>query len=569
MTIRERKVFSNLGLFAFSVMIGLCSIPSFAQTSAGQVLQEIQRLAPPMTDLPEATREVSPLNPQLIPPKAGQLTFVVKQFVFTGNNKISNEELQSLVASFLNKPITFDNLKQATEVISRFYEEKGWLVRAILPQQDITSGTISIRIVEAKLGGIKIDNQSKRVSNQRVEDWIYGRIPKASELSLEELDRALLTLNDLPDVNVVGSIQEGSKAGEVNLLITVTDKPLVNGQVSVDNYGSASTGQVRGSALLNVNGPMGIGDQVSVYGLYTEGSAYGRVGYTAPVGDSGLRVGINGSAMNYRIINQSFSSLYANGTANTGGVEASYPVIRSRATNLMAVGYWNYNQFQNWTVAGLNTDQSYNTNVTQAGLTGNSLDNFMGGGLNIGSLILSGGNINRNPLGPYNTYYGVAGNFAKVRYGLNRTQTITDTTSAYVAVSGQLATKNMDSSEQLYLGGPLGVRAYATGEGAASQGNLSTVELRQNLPYQTQLAAFYDIGNVQTWKFNPTINTVSNNYVLQGYGLSLTWLGPYGSNVKAIWAQRTGPLSQSATTYLSQNGGTSQNRFWFAGSIPF
>ncbi|MBU3614380.1 ShlB/FhaC/HecB family hemolysin secretion/activation protein [Polynucleobacter sp. Latsch14-2] len=542
---------------------------SLAQTSAGQVLQEIQQLAPPAIDVPQATREVSPLKPDLIPPKAGQVTFVVKQFVFTGNNKISNEELQSLVSGFLNKSITFDNLKQATDVISRFYQEKGWLVRAMLPQQDITGGTITIRIVEAKLGGIKIDNQSKRVSNQRVEDWVYGRIPKASELSLEELDRALLTLNDLPDVNVVGSIQEGTKPGEVNLLVTVTDKPLFNGQVAVDNYGSQGTGQVRGTAQINLNGPMGIGDQVSVYGLYTEGSTYGRLGYTAPVGDSGLRVGINGSSMNYRVINQSFSSLYANGTANTGGVEASYPIIRSRATNLIAVGYWNYSQFKNWTIAGLNTEQTYNTNVTQAGLTGNSLDNFFGGGLNVGSVILSGGNVNRNPLGVYNGYYGVAGDFAKVRYGLNRTQSITNSTSAYLAVSGQLATKNMDSSEQLYLGGPLGVRAYATGEGAASQGNLTTFELRQNLPYQTQLAAFYDIANVQTWKFNPAINTVSNNYVLQGYGLSLTWLGPYGSNLKAVWAQRTGALSQSTTNYLSQNGGNSQNRFWFMGSIPF
>jgi hemolysin activation/secretion protein len=542
---------------------------SLAQTSAGQVLQEIQQLAPPAIDVPQATREVSPLKPDLIPPKAGQVTFVVKQFVFTGNNKISNEELQSLVSGFLNKSITFDNLKQATDVISRFYQEKGWLVRAMLPQQDITGGTITIRIVEAKLGGIKIDNQSKRVSNQRVEDWVYGRIPKASELSLEELDRALLTLNDLPDVNVVGSIQEGTKPGEVNLLVTVTDKPLFNGQVAVDNYGSQGTGQVRGTAQINLNGPMGIGDQVSVYGLYTEGSTYGRLGYTAPVGDSGLRVGINGSSMNYRVINQSFSSLYANGTANTGGVEASYPIIRSRATNLIAVGYWNYSQFKNWTIAGLNTEQTYNTNVTQAGLTGNSLDNFFGGGLNVGSVILSGGNVNRNPLGVYNGYYGVAGDFAKVRYGLNRTQSITNSTSAYLAVSGQLATKNMDSSEQLYLGGPLGVRAYATGEGAASQGNLTTFELRQNLPYQTQLAAFYDIANVQTWKFNPAINTVSNNYVLQGYGLSLTWLGPYGSNLKAVWAQRTGALSQSTTNYLSQNGGNSQNRFWFMVSIPF
>jgi hemolysin activation/secretion protein len=273
--------------------------------------------------------------------------------------------------------------------------------------------------------------------------------------------------------------------------------------------------------------------------------------------------------MEYRVINQSFGSLYANGIANTGGVEASYPLIRTRPANLMTVLNWNYSSFKNWTIAGVNQDQTYTTSVAQFGFTGNLLDGFGGGALNTGSLMLSGGDVSRNINGPYNTNYGVAGNFTKLRYSLNRNQGVTDSFSAYVAVSGQWANKNMDSSEQMYLGGPLNVRAYGSGQGAASQGNLATVELRQNLPYDTQLAGFYDIGNVDTWKFNnPAVNGVSNNYVLQGYGLSLTWIGPYNASVKGTWAQRTGPLSQSVTTYLNQNGGTSLNRFWLTASIP-
>lgn len=76
------------------------------------------------------------------------------------------------------------------------------------------------------------------------------------------------------------------------------------------------------------------------------------------------------------------------------------------------------------------------------------------------------------------------------------------------------------------------------------------------------------MANVQQWKFN-TQNIATNNYILQGYGASLGWIGPYGVNIKAVWAQRTGQLSQSVAQYLSQNGGTSVNRFWLTGAIPF
>ena len=564
------RVFNKALFIAWSFLLLPWVSVAQAQSSAGQLLQENQQLAPQPQILPDATREPALREIKPLEAKPDQMTFVVKQFVFVGNAKISNDQLQPLVADFIGKPITFDDLKRITDAVTEFYRERGWLVRVILPQQDITEGTVTIRIIEAKLGGIRIDNQSTRVSNVRVEQWIYGRIPKASELSLDQLDHALLTLNDLPDVLVAGSLQEGAQPGETLLLLTITDKPLFNGQVSVDNYGDSNSGKARGSALVNVNGPLGIGDQLSVYGMYSQGNNYGRLSYTLPVGTSGLRVGVNGSSMSYRVLNNSFQQLNANGFANTGGVEATYPIIRTRPMNLMGLLNWNYNSFRNWNAYGTQAagnnpygGSSYDTNVTQLGLSGNLIDGFGGGALSTASLIGSAGDVGNN-----GTANQTIGSFAKLRYAYNRNQAITDTLAAYIAVSGQWASKNMDSSEQLYLGGPMNVRAYASGQGAASQGNLTTVELRQSLPYQTQLTAFYDMGNVQLWKFN-TQNVAYNNYILQGFGASFGWVGPYGFNLKATWAQRTGQLTKSVTDYLNQNGGTSVNRVWLTASLPF
>jgi hemolysin activation/secretion protein len=542
--------------------------PVNAQTSAGQLLQQNRELEPQPPLLPEVTRESEQREIKPLELKPGQLTFVVKRFVFVGNTKVVDNELQSLVANFVGKTITFEDLKLITDAVTDYYQDKGYLVRAILPQQDITDGVVTIRVIEAKLGNIKIDNRSKRVSDVRIEQWIYGLIPKASELSLKELDRAILTLNDLPDISVAGTLEEGAKPGDTVLLLTVTDKPFVNGQVTADNYGDSNSGRARASALVNVNSPLGIGDQLSVYGMYSQGNSYGRLAYTLPLGGNGLRVGVNGSSMSYRVLNNNFQSAYVNGFANTGGVEATYPIIRTRPMNLVSILNWNYNQFRNWSNGSSVPENSYDTNVAQYGASGNLIDGLFGGGLSTASLIASSGNIQKNASTVAGQAAGVAGNFSKLRYALNRNQAITETFSVYLGISGQLASKNMDSSEQLYLGGPMNVRAYSSGQGAASQGNLTTLELRQNLPYQTQAIAFYDLGNVQVNKFN-TQNLAYNNYVLQGYGLGVNWIGPYGVSLKGSWAQRSGQLSQAVSTYLSQNGGTSLNRFWITGSIQF
>jgi hemolysin activation/secretion protein len=444
------------------------------------------------------------------------------------------------------------------------------LVRAYLPRQDITDGLVTINIVEASLGGIVIDNQSKRIGNARVENWIYGRIPRGSLLSLDELDRTLLTLSDMPDVAVEGSLQAGEKPGETVLGVRVSDKPLIDAVLGLDNFGSASTGQNRGTVTLNVNGSLGLGEQLGVYGLYTEGTRYARLSLTAPGAGNGLRVGVNASYLSYRVVSASFAQLGVEGSSHTGGLELTYPIVRSRPANLYFTSNFNYNAFDNRDATG--PTSQYNTSVWVGGLSGNRIDGFAGGGVNVGSLTLSGGSVNldaspslqADAIGPQ-----VNGHFTKLRYAANRVQALSESLSAYLAVSGQVASKNMDSSEQLYLGGPNDVRAYATGQGNASQGMLTTFELRQSLPWQMQLTGFYDYGHVQTYKSTGFASAPADNgYVLQGFGASLAWGGQHGIQIKGTWAQRTGNLPAAVVQALDGNGGTSSNRYWLSASIP-
>ncbi len=542
--------------------------PTQAQPSAGSLLQEIESQKP--TFLIPAPEPQVPRAPPVAAPTSKQ-SFVVKQFNFVGNRQITEQELLRLVQPYLNRATTYEQLKVVTDAVTELYLKKSLLVRVLLPKQDVTNGVVTIQVIEALLGGVLIENQSKRIKDERVVAWVYNTVPQATLLRLDALDRALRTLNDQPDLSVESSFKAGKKTGETILYLTVRDKALTDGQAAVDNFGDPATGNTRATVNLNVNGPFGGGEQFSVFGLKTQGSSYGRVGLTAPVGASGLRMGVNASFMSYRVIDPDFSNLNVKGQVATVGLEATYPIDRTAAANTYLTGNLNRNDFLNTNVFG--TNSQYNTSVLQLGLGANRQDSWGGGGYTLAALNLSMGKVDltnspsqiADGLGPQ-----VEGGFGKLRYSLNRQQIIAGKLSGYLSVGGQFATKNLDASEKLYVAGPYGVRAYGAGQGASTQAGQATVELRLDLPMQYQLTGFYDAALVQAWKSSNFDSAPETNYyALQGLGIGLNWSGPYGSQVKAVWARRTGSLSESVEATLNQNGGTSTNRYWLSGTLPF
>lgn len=503
---------------------------------------------------------------------AGGITFVLKSVKFTGNTLLSNSQIELLIDPYLNHSIDFGQLQELAFVIESAYRNSDGIARVVIPPQDINNGVLTIQIEESIFGITKIEGSARRVKSQQIIDIINSAQIKGHLIEVSRLDRGILLSDDLPGVTVGGVLGQGSTPLTTDLIANVADEPLVFGNAQADNTGPTSIGAYRALGNLGINSPLGIGDLLSLTYLYSQGSNYGRLSYTLPVGSDGLRVGINASTMAYRLISSQFASLGATGTSSTGGVEANYPIIRSRSANLYVGANADYHQFSNSSAGELVSQ--YSVMDYSIGLFGNSFDSIGGLGSNNGNFVVTSGNVNLagSPNQAYVTGANNAqGSFTKIRYSANRSQSIVDGLSLYGSISGQATNANLDSSEMFYLGGAYGVRAYPTNEGAGSQGQLATVELRQALPQNINAAIFYDYGHAQV---NPNNNfsgasAINNSYSMKGAGLSLGWKPAPNVDLKTIWAKRIGANPNPTYTGTYQDGTNGSSQFWFMASIAF
>ena len=565
-------------LFVAVVFLLLSSQLVYAATNqsappdAGQILQQIERdlEVKPTPKLPEL-----PSQPPAIEDTQAEMV-LIKQFKFTGNHVLVESELQAALAKLTNRSVSITELRTCTDLIAALYHEKGYLATATLPEQDITEGVVTIDVVEALFGGVKFDGSYnkdfKRVKPQVMEQYILNSSPKGVVLNQEKLDRGLQLIDGLTGVKVESTLQAGEQEGTTDLLMKVKDQPLLNGNVAVDNTGGRQTGRNKLTATLNVASPLGYGDALSFTALHADGTDYGRVSYSLPLGAKGLLIGVSGTYMQYNILQQ-FSSLNLNGYSSTFGVNAQYPLFKDKTSKLNLSVNADKKYFTNFstptTVQLASSD--YSLNVYSATLSGDHMDGLFAGAQNNASISLGGGNVDLNgSLNQASDLAGAntAGSFSRLHWNLSRNQFFTDTISLSLSGSGQFANGNLDSSEKFYLGGLNGVRAYPTSEGSGSDGYLFVAELRKYLPHNLSVSTFIDYGHVTQYDHNQSAAgkalATTNSYDLKGYGASMDWQGPYNTNVKATYAHRIGSNPNPAASGNDQDGSKLYNVFWLS-----
>lgn len=502
--------------------------------------------------------------------KPGSVTVQVSAFKFAGNSLVTTEQLDAIAAPYLNRPLSFDALQEVANAVAVAYRDAGWVVRTYLPKQEIDQGIVTIQVVEAVLGDISLKlAPTTRIEASRIISTITTAQQKGAPLRSNDIDRALLLLDDLPSIQVTGNLVAGQKSGETDIALAITDTPWFSGNTSLDNNGSRSTGPDRLSLNLSLNSPMGWGDLLSTNLLKTQGSNYARMAYSVPVGYEGLRAGAHHSYLSYQLIGE-FEKLNAKGSAAATGIDLSYPLQRSQMQNINLNLTHDQKRFVN--IANSVTSSDYAIDVTQLSLSANQYDSLGGGGANVLSLSVSNGktdldnspNLSIDAAGPR-----TAGNFRKANLQASRQQTITNDLSLYAAASAQTANKNLDSSEKIYLGGSSGVRAYPTSEGGGTQGQTLTLELRQNLAQSWTLTGFYDQGRIKVNHTNYA-PTGLNELKLKGRGLSLAWQGLNGVDLKVTVARRIGDNPASnAITGMDGDGTLKRNRIWLNAYVNF
>jgi hemolysin activation/secretion protein len=134
------------------------------------------------------------------------------------------------------------------------------------------------------------------------------------------------------------------------------------------------------------------------------------------------------------------------------------------------------------------------------------------------------------------------GHYGKLSYSAAARYRLSGPWSLFGALSGQFASRNLDSSEKFSLGGAEGVRAYPQGEGVGDEGLLTTAELRYLLDPrawgQVELGGFIDYGAV-TVSRNPYAAGPNHRH-LSAIGMSMLWGLPDKWQVRASVARRLG-----------------------------
>lgn len=552
---------------------------SMAAPDAGTLLRDQQDLDRLKT-LPSSPKSrVLESKPAPAAKKPNEAKIRVQGFQIEGQLKaFTADELTWLLQDLIGQELTFEEIQSAADRIARHYQAKGYfLATAIIPKQEVVGGIVKILVNEGKLDSKKpyqIKGQELRMSEERLAAYIDSALN--GELHQLSLERGLLNIADNPQLTATANIEPGDDPGSSRIVVEAVEGPQVDGSVTADTYGSRYTGAFRLTGAVNWNNPSTYGDKLSATVVQAPGNVFnvGTLSYGLPIGTDGLRAGISYTALNFHLNDKLASTSLISGSGDVLNLNLRYPLYRTavRAAYLGA----SYDGKNSKNKSGEDITSNKHTDLYGANLTLENADTFGGAGF---TQLVAGYSTGTLDLSKYANYLAddvglTQGNFNKKTLQLLRIQRATERLSLQFLGSAQWASKNLDGSEKLSLGGPTGVRAYPSGEAAGDEGYKFSVDAKYALATGTMVgdivgSVFYDYGQIHQYKIPELITmTTPNTYSLSGWGLGLDAVAAGKFQFKLGWAKAIG-TNPATVNGNNSDGLPKRSRYWLLGMVTF
>lgn len=515
--------------------------PAFAQQADGpQLLPSggCSSCARPATAAQGAATQSAPAAPAPASPR-----FRLEGLRFTGVQALGQDVLAPLAQPYVGRQVDLADLETLAKAVTQAYHNAGYfLAQALVPVQTVQDGVVEISVVEGRMGRLEvIVAPDAPITEARVRAFLAALVP-GQALQAQVYERAMLLLSDQPGLRVSSALEEGIEPGTTDLTVEVAAGPRWSLSAEADNQGTKELGRYRAGGTLRLLSPFGIGDNLDVRALVSNGTGlqYGRVAYEAPIGASGLRAGIGLARVGYEL-GGSFAQLDARGTANVVDASLNYPLIRQRQQNLFLRLSADHKDLTD-EFRALSFEARKRVQGLGLGWTWERRDDLFGGGY-----LASTGNLYVGRLDILDAQslafdqsaagHGTDGRFAKLTLTLSRLQSITERQSLYLSAGVQRSSGNLDPSERLALGGARAVRAYAAGEALVDQGAIGTVEWRWAYTDAITPFLFYDAAHGRLVR-RPNAFDGANGVSLRGYGIGLAWAQPSNFSLNATLAWR-------------------------------
>jgi len=224
------------------------------------------------------------------------LNVLVKEFRFEGNTVFSDADLVAVVSSFANRKIDSGELEDARRAVTLHYVNQGYVNSgAVLEDQSVADGIITITVVEGRLSEIEV------TGNKRLRaGFIANRIRRGAgdPLNLNQLQDELLIINENPNIQRINAeLKPGTGRGESVLGVIVAEKMPWNLAMQSRNDRPPSVGGEVIELLAGHQNVSGNGDALEVrYGV-------------AQRSPGGMKLsGIDNLGANYRLPLNSFDT---------------------------------------------------------------------------------------------------------------------------------------------------------------------------------------------------------------------------------------------------------------------
>lgn len=525
-------------------------------------MQEQLRTPPPAVPPTAPGIRIEPPRAQ---PAADTPPFFVAGFRVSGATLFSQAELLAILGD-AGRPLTLGEIQARAEKLTAHYKDRGYVVaRALVPVQDVRDGIVEIRVLEGRYGRIDIRNASE-LSETRIRAVLGDSVREDALVHGPSLERGVLLLSDLAGIQPRATLQPGASAGLTDLVLEIAAGSAFEADAAADNFGSRFLGRNRLLAGVTLSSPLNIGDRASAR-IATSGEKLLslRLAHEAPLGGSGLRAGPYLSRTTYEL-GADFAALQASGSALSVGLAANYPIVRSSRLNIRALGGAEARTLED-RIGATATVNDKRATLLQFGLSGEARDDFLAGGITALQLLATSGELRiRTPDLATTDAAGARtqGHYGKLVASLSRVQGLNEAWRLSLAYTVQRASRNLDSSEKMSVGGMIGVRAYPAGEAAGDDVQLLQAELRYAgwalLDGQLSPFVFFDAARS---RLNHTPFAAGANLrKLRGWGLGAEWSMPGKVFVRAWAARKLG--NEAATADTDRSG-----RLWLQAGILF
>jgi hemolysin activation/secretion protein len=497
MALYQHRILTASALWALSSIASAQIVPG--TVLPGQIERQFQPLPTPRA---KPSEKLGPAPLQTPPSNAAEIRFTLKSVTIEGATIFSEGVLRGYYERYLNREVSLADVYAIANAITARYRDDGYILsQAIIPPQSVEGGGVRISIVEGYVADVTIEGDLG--GRQSLVDAMVDKIKKARPLQSATLERYLLLLNDLPGVTARATLAPSStQTGASDLVIQFSHRT-ASGGINVDNHGSKSQGPWRLTEDLDLNSIFGLYDKSSLK-LVTTGNKelnYLSLTHEELVGTEGGKFALNAAVTRAEPPVGTASPATLQTSAESAGLTYSYPLVRSRSTNLYGrLALTAYNGEVDVNSANASKDH---IRALRMGTTWDYADAYLG--INIVDLEFSQGL--RSMGASHNGSPGLSratgkSDFSKVTLYGARLQSLTDNWSVLAAVNAQYAFSDLLTPELFAFGGDQFGRGYDPSELVGDSGAAVKFELRyagsvpDSLLKSYTAYGFYDLGVV-------------------------------------------------------------------------